>query len=100
MNYYESVMAAMGTAGTDDFFRLFMAPGMDHCFGGEGPNSIDALQVLEHWVEEDKAPDFIIASHVRDGKVDRTLCVYPKVARYIGHGSTDQADNFSCLPPN
>ena len=26
-----------GTAQTTDFFRLFMAPGVDHCGGGPGP---------------------------------------------------------------
>jgi len=32
------------------------------------------------------------------GKVDRTrpLCPYPRVARYKGTGSTDDAANFEC----
>jgi feruloyl esterase len=40
----------------------------------------------------------IPASHVRDGKVDRTrpLCPYPQVASYKGSGSIDDASNFVC----
>ena len=41
---YEEVTEAMGGAEkTKEFFRLFMAPGMGHCSGGPGPNSLDAL---------------------------------------------------------
>lgn len=39
------------------------------------------------------APDYIIASHITDGLVDRTrpICPYPKVARWSGSGSSDDA---------
>jgi feruloyl esterase len=103
VNYYESVVKAMGgAANTTDFLRLFMAPGMDHCVGGEGPNHFDALLALEHWVEDGQAPDVLIASHSTAGKVNRTrpLCVYPKVAKYKGQGSIDEAADFSCSDPN
>ncbi len=103
VNYYESVVKVMGGARkTEDFFRLFMAPGMGHCGGGEGPCNFDALSVLEQWVEHGKAPDLIIASHSTAGHVDRTrpLCVYPRVAKYKGTGSTDDAANFACALPN
>jgi feruloyl esterase len=102
VHYYESVVKAMGGAGkTTDFFRVFMAPGMDHCFGGEGPSAFDGLKAMEQWVEDGKAPDIIIAAHMSSGKVDRTrpLCVYPKVAKYKGQGSIDEAENFICSDP-
>ena len=75
-----------------------MAPGMAHCGGGEGPNDFDELTALEQWVEQGKAPDAIVASHSRDGKVNRTrpLCAYPKVASLQGSGSIDEAANFVC----
>ena len=38
-------------------YRLFMAPGMGHCSGGEGPNTFDMVAALEQWVEQGKAPD-------------------------------------------
>jgi feruloyl esterase len=74
----------------------------DAGFGGDGPSSFDSLGALEQWVEKGKAPEEIIASHLTNGKVDRTrpLCVYPKVAKYKGSGSTDDAMNFSCVSPN
>jgi feruloyl esterase len=88
-----------GPANVRDSYRLFMAPGMDHCGGGDGPNTFDSIWVIDEWVETGKAQDQIIASHIRDGKTDRTrpLCPYPRVAIYKGIGSTDEAANFSCL---
>ena len=56
--YYERVVQALG--GRDkvhDSYRLFMAPGMGHCSGGEGPNTFDMVTALERWVEAGVAPD-------------------------------------------
>ncbi|MEP6915133.1 MAG: tannase/feruloyl esterase family alpha/beta hydrolase, partial [Acidobacteriota bacterium] len=98
--YYDSVVKAIG--GIDAaraFYRFFPAPGMAHCSGGAGPNTFDALEALEAWVEKGTAPDAIPASHAIDGKVDRTrpLCAYPAVAHYNGTGSIDAAASFSCV---
>ena len=100
--YYRRVVDEVGSedavmAG----FRLFMAPGMGHCGGGEGPNTFDMLTALEEWVEQGTAPDRIVASHSTDGVVDRTrpLCPYPQLAVYDGTGSTDEAENFVCRMP-
>jgi feruloyl esterase len=56
------------------------------------------LAALEQWVEKKQAPNQIPASHVTDGRVDRTrpLCPYPQVATYKGSGSTDDAASFVC----
>jgi len=101
INYYTRIRTILGDAATSNTVRLFMAPGMAHCRGGEGPNSFDRLGVLEQWVERGEAPDRIIASHSTDGTVDRTrpLCPYPQVARYIGTGSIDDAANSECQLP-
>jgi len=102
IGYYNSVLDAMGGAGkVKDSYRLFMVPGMDHCGGGEGPNTFDSISVIEQWVEKGKAPDQMIASHLKDGKAEltRPLCPYPAVAVYSGSGSTDDAANFSCAAP-
>ncbi|MCC6394152.1 MAG: tannase/feruloyl esterase family alpha/beta hydrolase [Bryobacterales bacterium] len=101
VNYYESMVAKSGGAAkVSQSIRLFMAPGMAHCAGGEGPNTFDALTALDQWVEHGKAPEQIIAAHRADGKVDRTRpwCPYPQVAKYKGSGSTDDAANFVCAP--
>lgn len=101
ITYYDSVAKTMGNAKTSEAVRLYMAPGMNHCGGGEGPNSFDMVSALEQWVENKKAPDAILASHSSEGKVDRTrpLCPYPQVAKYKGSGSIDDAANFSCRLP-
>jgi len=91
----------VGAAKTAEAVRLYMAPGMNHCGGGEGPNSFDMVSALEQWVESKKAPDQIVATHSADGKVDRSrpLCPYPQVAKYKGTGSIDEAASFSCKLP-
>jgi feruloyl esterase len=96
VEYYKSVVEKMGKV--DASYRMFMAPGMAHCGGGEGPNSFDMVGALEQWVEQKKAPDQVIASRLRDGNVERTrpLCPYPQVAVYKGSGSTADASNFAC----
>ena len=99
VNYYTSVVKALGGAArAQNSVRLFMAPGMGHCAGGEGPSNFDRLGILEQWVEQKRAPDQIVVSRLTAGKVDRTrpLCPYPQVAIYSGTGSTDDAKNFSC----
>ncbi len=99
VNYFKSVLDTMGGAAkVKDSYRLFMVPGMNHCQGGDGTDTFDALGALEQWVEKGKAPDQILASRMRDGKADRTrpLCPYPQVAVYEGKGSTDDAQNFTC----
>ncbi len=100
INYYNRVLQTMGgEARVSESIRLFMAPGMGHCGGGEGPNTFDRVGTMVQWLSTGKAPTQMIASHSTDGKVDRTrpLCPYPQVARYKGSGSIDEAANFSCV---
>jgi feruloyl esterase len=100
-HYHRRVLETVGAAKVNAGYRLFMAPGMAHCSGGEGPDTFDALAALEQWVERGRAPDQIIASHATKGVVDRTrpLCPYPQVASYKGTGSIDEAANFTCKAP-
>ena len=100
--YYQRVVAALGGASqVQGSYRLFMAPGMGHCGGGDGPNTFDMVGAMEQWVEHGKAPDQIVASHSTGGAVDRTrpLCPYPQVAVYKGSGSTNEAASFACKAP-
>ena len=71
INYYKQVESVVG-AKTPEFARLFMVPGMQHCGGGPGTSSFDAVTPLERWVEQGVAPEKIIASHFANGVVDRT----------------------------
>jgi Tannase and feruloyl esterase len=113
IDYYQRVIAKMGAKQTEDFVRLYMAPGMQHCGGGPGPDSFGATPgprhadsetmsaALERWVEDRAAPDKIIAAKFDGGHIVRTrpLCPYPQVARYSGSGSSDDAANFTCVAP-
>jgi len=101
IDYYTRVQTAVGSAAAARSMRLFMVPGMMHCGGGPGPSVFDAGGALAEWVEHDRAPERIAASHTTAGKVDRTrpLCAYPQVATYTGTGSTDDAASFVCAAP-
>ena len=118
INYYESVRETMGPAETDSFLRLYMVPGMQHCFGGPGTDTFgqfgsspqddpqhNMYVALEQWVEKGSAPTSVIASRL-DGpgpaaKVveTRPLCAYPQQAKYKGSGDTNDASNFVCAAP-
>jgi len=115
---YNSVVAKMGPRATTKFVRLYMAPGMQHCGAGPGPNAFgqDAnsppldpehsiYSALEQWVEKGIAPSKIIApkyandsNHAQGIKMTRPLCPHPQVAKYKGAGDTNDAANFVCAP--
>jgi feruloyl esterase len=99
IDYWTRVVRAMrGRRRTDAFLRLFLAPGMQHCAGGPGPNVFDPVGALEQWVEHGVAPERIVATHRTAGVVDRTrpLCPHPRVARWDGAGDVDDAASFEC----
>lgn len=117
IDYYQKVVGKMGAKDAEQFVRLFMVPGMQHCGGGPGPNSFggatapagdaehDLSAALERWVEGSVAPTQIVATKYKTANpasgVERTrpLCPYPQVARWKGTGSTDDAANFTCVKP-
>lgn len=111
VQYYESVVEKMGRAETESFVRLYMAPGVQHCGGGPGPDSFGGVgssdpthsmnAALEQWVEKGVAPETIIASKYagqdrQHAVMTRPLCVYPQAAKYKGSGNTNDAGNFEC----
>jgi feruloyl esterase len=120
--YYEQVMAKMGgIENIQSFYRLFMAPGMQHCGGGLAPNAVggvfgtpspsrdpahDVVSALARWVEDGKAPDQIIATLYRNDDpskgvaAQRPWCPYPAVARYSGQGSRTDAASYACTAPS
>jgi feruloyl esterase len=103
VNYYERVKALMGgSQRTEDFARLFMAPGVAHCGGGTGPSPDDPLNAVVDWVEHGRAPR-VLNGVTRDagGAVtqSRPICLYPEVAAYKGHGDPAAASSFICRRP-
>ena len=98
--YYERVVESVGSAEeVHDSYRLFMAPGMGHCGGGEGPSVFDKMVLIEAWVEEGRAPDHVLATKFGpEGEVEmrRPLCAYPARAVYDGNGDPKREESFSC----
>ena len=127
VNYYNDVTAELSGKAhrdhdggrlekTQEFYRLFMVPGMAHCSGGDGPNYFgngssiapvgdadhDLLKALERWVEQGVAPEKIIATHYVNNnpasgvQFQRPLCPFPQVARFKV-GDPTNADSFECV---
>jgi feruloyl esterase len=101
--YYEEVLDVMGDRATDDFYKLYMIPGLNHCALGLGcANDVGMFDALVNWVEKRVEPGVIVgarAAYPPTGMSARTrpLCPYPGVARYLGVGSIDDAANFTCV---
>jgi Tannase and feruloyl esterase len=100
VNYFERVRAANGGAKrVDGSIRLFLAPGVGHCAGGDGPAPVGVFEDVVKWVEQGVAPKTLQASRKKaDGTaLTRPLCPYPTTAKWTGKGSTDEAANFVCV---
>ncbi|KAJ3456778.1 hypothetical protein MRS44_016801 [Fusarium solani] len=81
----------------DSFYRLFLAPGAGHCFGGVGPNPTEPLSALVDWVERGISPETLFTETTMSGKsVSRNLCPYPSTLRYDGKGDVNSAKSFTC----
>jgi hypothetical protein len=99
IDYYDRVTQALGGGypQTQQFARLFMAPGVGHCGGGSGPQPQGLFEAVVNWVEHGVAPDRILASRsISSGTQTRPLCPYPAFAHWAGVGSTNDAANFVC----
>ena len=100
IDYYDAVTQALGGGykRTEQFARLFMAPGVGHCGGGAGPQPQGQFDAVVNWVEHGVAPETLLASKPLGGGLTQTrpLCPYPTFAHYTGSGSTDDQANFVC----
>jgi hypothetical protein len=57
IDYHRKVIDTIGSAPqTAEWLRLFLAPGMGQCGGGEGLNTFDMVSALERWVEDNQPP--------------------------------------------
>jgi hypothetical protein len=92
VRYHDELRAKMGD--TSSFYRLYMAPGVLHCRGGNGPGDVDWLSVIDAWVTKGAAPSALVAKAER-GPASQLLCPYPAVAR----GSGDEASGYGCAAP-
>jgi feruloyl esterase len=119
VDYYENVVKAQkGLENAQQFYRVFLVPGLYHCSGGPGPTGFgtsqaasqvdadhDILSAAMRWVEKGIGPEKIIATKYVDGTpakgiaLQRPLCMYPAVAKYKGSGDMKEASSFSCVKP-
>lgn len=108
--YYTRAAADQSRRGHDaqDFYRLFIAPGVEHCQGGLGPSPIDLQARIEAWVERDVPPERLEARRGGSGPngggpdgggFSRPLCPFPAVAVHDGIGAPDRSESFRCRRP-
>ena len=88
-----------GPANASTSVRLFLAPGMGHCRGGEGPDVFDKVGALEEWVERGNAPerDDRVAQHRRQGGPHAAAVPLSTGRQIHGHGKHRRCRQF-CLP--
>jgi Tannase and feruloyl esterase len=114
--YFTSVEETMGPEKAHGFVRLYMVPGMEHCSGGPGASAFGQFGTptvqgpkyglfdsLENWVEQGSPIESVVATKFTSAAggspkpaFTRPLCAYPKVARYKGSSSSNDAANFAC----
>ena len=101
-NMEKSVGAENAAAST----RLYVAPGVNHCGGGVGPDRTDLLTALDQWVTKGIAPATLTAEKLdANGAVTRTfpLCPYPQYPKYTGPANdaaaAKLATSYTCTSP-
>jgi feruloyl esterase len=113
--YYDRLVASGGDPkAAAASARLFLVPGMGHCFGGPGVTDIgqpftsdvppapqnDALMTLVAWTEGAPAPDMLVAQKPADKQApaqERPVCAYPALPEYRG-GDVTKRTSFVCTP--
>lgn len=95
--YYQRLEKDNQPAKTADWSRLFLVPGMGHCAGGDRTlDRFNMVDAIVSWVENNRAPDQVIASGASMPGVTRPLCPFPKHPHYDGSGDMNAAASFSC----
>lgn len=96
VRYYEELARANAPLETADWSRLFLVPGMAHCSGGQALDKFDLLAALVAWVEDGKAPEYVVATGDAFPGRSRPLCPWPRHAQYTGRGNPETAEAYIC----
>lgn len=110
LNHDLSMRTTMGgQSAVDEFVRLFLAPGYAH---GEGPGAgriLDLYDVLESWVLENQAPDYLVGCHPYDAddladvpavcEFERRLYPFPYTSTLIPGKNATLADSWQKTGP-
>lgn len=119
LRYHREMLRASGPKA-EASTRLFMVPGVQHCFGGLGPDSFghssapqqgdtpqrSLVAALQAWVEGERAaPDTLVGRRGHGGFMgmpvpnperQRLLCAWPKQAVLNAGGDPDKAADYVC----
>ena len=108
LDYYQSVIDAMGRQAVDSFARFFVIPQANHGLmaatadiDGNGrpiaraalPSAYERFAVLVDWVERKSAPPMSLT--VTGNGRSMPLCSYPSYPRYAS-GPTTAASSYTC----
>lgn len=111
LNYYRSLLDAMGREAVDRFARLYVLPQTGHGLSGRSaaingsgdpvepfaiPNQVDRFALLRDWVEEGKAPPMAVTVLGEDRSLP--MCSYPHYPHYNG-GDVSLDASYSCVSP-
>ncbi|HRI50189.1 MAG TPA: tannase/feruloyl esterase family alpha/beta hydrolase [Pseudomonadota bacterium] len=105
IKYWNNVAAAVGSAAARDAsMEFFLQPGVQHCFGGAGPDTVDLLGAVDGWVTRGQRPsaaNLVSKKYDMGGSVtmERPLCPYPQYPRYNGTGDRKVAASYTCTSP-
>ncbi|KAI2473349.1 tannase and feruloyl esterase [Annulohypoxylon bovei var. microspora] len=95
-NFYDRITSK--DKQVHDYYRVFEAPGLSHCYSGSGGYYPAGLfKALVSWVESGIVPDKLLASApLQNGTVHNgVLCPYPRKVRYNKLGLGAMVDDFS-----
>ncbi|KAE9974295.1 hypothetical protein EG328_003940 [Venturia inaequalis] len=95
--YFDTVLGFDSNAR--DYYRLFEAPGVGHCWTATGLYPSGIFDSLVNWVEKGQVPDVMevnMTSVPFARKKTRTLCPYPQKSKYKGSGNEYAASSFEC----
>jgi hypothetical protein len=107
-DYYDSVVDVIGERGTQEFFKLYMVPGMAHFDNGRGVLNSTTIEdplftKLVKWVEHGIEPKAVVGSREAvEGlwpAISRPVCPYPQVSKLKKGGNPAIAADFSCVAP-
>lgn len=87
-------------AHVHDFYRVFEAPGVGHCYGGKGAYPSGTFDAMVAWVENGTVPNSLVGylpANAAGVRGQRKLCPYPQKARYNFHGDVNSTTSYICF---
>lgn len=107
--WYEAVIARHGAPAVDRHLRYYVLPNTGHAGDGASlttgqpiPSRFDMIGLLTDWVEHDRAPPDAVTGTTMDlhppftVRATKPMCRFPLYPRYVGQGSPERAENYTC----